>query len=55
MIVPVLVGALLGFILGSIFGVSVAVRFLEWARHQPSSDFSADVDELIRRQREGRP
>jgi hypothetical protein len=50
-IVPVLVGALLGFILGSIFGVGVAVRFLEWARANPET-LSDSVDELIRRERE---
>lgn len=51
---PVLVGALLGFILGAVFGVGVACRFLEWAHKQPASTFSGDVDEILRRQREGR-
>ena len=46
----VILGALLGFILGALFGVHVAVRFLQWVRNQPQ-DFSADIEAILERQR----
>jgi hypothetical protein len=47
---PVAVAALLGFILGSLFGVHVSVRVVQWASKHPQ-DFSADIEAILERQR----
>lgn len=40
---PVLVGAFLGFLLGSVFGVHIACAFLRWASRQPAASFTTDT------------
>jgi hypothetical protein len=52
--VALAIACALSFALGVLAGVGLAVRVLRWASSPQGTDYLRDVEELIRREREGR-
>jgi len=52
--VALAVACVLVFAIGILSGVGLAVRILRWASTPHGTDYLRDVEELIRREREGR-
>lgn len=52
--VALAIACVLAFVLGVVCGVGLAVRILRWASTPQGTDYLRDVEELVRREREGR-